>query len=78
MSRVNGQNLSTLAQQEMLRNRQRIVPVIFRQFDWEGIDENIQTILSSITYIEWPDDESKQDIFWERLTKNLPKQRTIL
>ena len=64
-----------VAQQEMLRKRQRIIPIIFREFDREGIDKNLQIIMSSITYIRWPTDETKQKKFWERLAKTLPKQQ---
>ena len=59
----------------MLRAKHRIIPVIFREFDRNKVDENLKVILSSVTYLEWPSDEDKQKKFWTRLAKALPKQQ---
>ena len=42
------------------------------------MDPNLKTILSSVTYLEWPSDcsnEKKVEKFWKRLQLSLPKKR---
>ena len=64
-----------VAQQEMLRNKQRIIPIIFREFDNKNLDENLKVILSTITYLIWPTEERERKKFWKRLIKAMPKQK---
>ncbi|XP_062617978.1 uncharacterized protein LOC134279584 isoform X2 [Saccostrea cucullata] len=65
-----------VALQEMLKKKHRIIPVILEDIsDVEDIDETLKQILSSITYIKWPDTEKKEKHFWKTLQLSLPKRR---
>lgn len=41
----------------------------------EDVDETLKQILSSITYIKWPESEKKEKHFWKTLQFSLPKKR---
>ena len=44
-----------------------------------SMDPNLKTILSSVTYLEWPGDccpDKKVEKFWKRLQLSLPKKRS--
>lgn len=69
-----------VAQQAMLDRKHRIIPVLLEDIsDFKIImDENLKTVLSSITYLEWPKeilDTKKIEKFWKRLQLSLPKKR---
>ena len=42
------------------------------------IDKNLKTILNTVTYLEWPEDENTRKVekFWKQLELTLPKKRT--
>lgn len=55
-----------VALQEMLKKKHRIIPVILEDIsEMEDVDETLKQILSSITYIKWPESEKKQKHFWK-------------
>lgn len=65
-----------VALQEMLKKKHRIIPVILEDIsEMEDVDETLKQILSSITYIKWPESEKKQKHFWKTLQFSLPKKR---
>ena len=66
-----------VAQQEMLKLRHRIVPIIFRSITHvTDIDANLQCILDSVTYLTWPEsgDAADENCFWEKLMECLPSK----
>lgn len=71
-----------VAQQAMLERKHRIIPVLLDDIsDFKSsMDPNLKTVLSSITYIEWPNDssnnEKKIEKFWKRMQLSLPKKRS--
>ena len=70
-----------VAQQEMLKRKHRIIPVLLDDISdcQSSMDPNLKTILSSVTYLEWPGDscpDKKVDKFWKRLQLSLPKKRS--
>ena len=68
-----------VAQQEMLKRKHRIIPVLLDDISEckSTMDPNLQSILSSVTYLEWPNesDDKKAERFWKRLQLSLPKKR---
>ena len=69
-----------VAQQEMLRRKQRIIPVLLDDISQNksSMDPTLKNILSAVTYLEWPNDnsdEKKSEKFWKRLQLSLPKKR---
>ncbi|XP_029640218.1 uncharacterized protein LOC115215177 isoform X1 [Octopus sinensis] len=71
-----------VAHQEMLKKRQKIIPIIFRDISIQELDKNLSYILKSITYLEWPgtseQDSPKLSKFWEKLRLTMPKKREML
>ena len=66
-----------VAQQEMLKLRHRIIPIMLEDVShMENLDENLQFILKSVTYVEWPgaSNPQKQHAFWKKIRKALPKE----
>ncbi|XP_050403178.1 uncharacterized protein LOC126819270 isoform X2 [Patella vulgata] len=69
------------AQHEMLRRKQRIIPIMFQDInDIEHVDKTLQSILDSITYLEWPGEDSPKKIekFWKRLEFSMPKKKSLV
>ncbi|CAH1795938.1 unnamed protein product [Owenia fusiformis] len=67
-----------LAQQEMLKLRNRIIPVMLEDILDEKIDENLRYIIESVTYIKYPlgeEDSKAETDFWERIRLAMPKKR---
>ncbi|ELT88218.1 hypothetical protein CAPTEDRAFT_217981 [Capitella teleta] len=67
-----------LAQQEMLRLRHRIIPIILSDVtDVEDIDPVLGNMLRSLTCIVWPADGNEQEVekFWKRLQLAMPKKK---
>ena len=68
-----------VAQQEMLKRKHRIIPVLLDDISESKstMDPNLKSILSSVTYLEWPheSDDKKTEKFWKRLQLSLPKKR---
>ncbi|XP_052826212.1 delta-like protein C isoform X2 [Octopus bimaculoides] len=71
-----------IAHQEMLKKRQKIIPIIFRDLNKLELDKNLSYILKSITYLEWPgsneEDRCKLEKFWGKLRLTMPKKRELL
>lgn len=69
------------AQYEMIHGRQTIIPIILEDISSlkKTMDVNLQHILKSVTYLEWPggDNPSKEKKFWTRLTLALPKRKEV-
>lgn len=69
------------AQYEMIHGRQTIIPIILEDISSfkNSMDLNLQHILKSVTYLEWPgeDNPSKEKKFWTRLTLALPKRKEV-
>ena len=70
-----------VAQQEMLKRKHRIIPVLLEDISECEIsmDPNLKTILSSVTYLEWPNEssnEKKVEKFWKRMLLSLPKKQS--
>lgn len=71
-----------VAQQEMLKRKHRIIPILLEDITncRSSMDTTLKNILSSVTYLEWPDDNcsaKKMEKFWKRLQLSLPKKRTL-
>jgi hypothetical protein len=67
-----------LAQQEMLRLRHRIIPVILSDVTGvEDIDPVLKNMMQSLTCIVWPANEDKKEVgkFWKRLELAMPKKK---
>ncbi|KAH3696182.1 delta and Notch-like epidermal growth factor-related receptor [Dreissena polymorpha] len=65
-----------LAQQKMLECKNKIIPILLEDISSykDTIDPNLKSILDSVTYIEWPGDQSKKvDTFWQRINLSMPK-----
>ncbi|CAH1795940.1 unnamed protein product, partial [Owenia fusiformis] len=68
-----------LAQQEMLKLRNRIIPVMLEDILDEKIDENLRYIIESVTYIKYPlreEGTKAEEDFWERIRLAMPKKRS--
>ena len=65
-----------VAQQEMLKLRHKIIPIMFRDVsDMDSMDKCLKFILRTITYLKWPGDTDTkgQKRFWEQLKLTMPK-----
>lgn len=68
------------AQHEMLKMRHKIIPIVLDDISkYKTIDKNLKTILSTVTYIEWPgeEDSKKLEKFWKKIALSLPKKRAV-
>ena len=66
------------AQHEMLKRKHRIIPIMFRDITKvDKCDKALYDILSTVTYIQWPEDGDSLKInrFWDQLRLSLPKKR---
>ncbi|KAH3696169.1 hypothetical protein DPMN_083634 [Dreissena polymorpha] len=67
-----------LAQQKMLERKNKIIPILLEEISSQKdtMDPNLKSILDSVTYIEWPGDQSKKvDKFWQRISLSMPKKK---
>ncbi|XP_069126125.1 uncharacterized protein [Argopecten irradians] len=67
------------AQHEMLKMRHKIIPIVLEDVSkCKTMDKNLKTILSTVTYIEWPgeEDSKKLEKFWKKIELSLPKKRS--
>ncbi|XP_033736673.1 uncharacterized protein LOC117324939 [Pecten maximus] len=67
------------AQHEMLKMRHKIIPIVLEDVSkCKTLDKNLKTILSTVTYIEWPgeEDSKKLEKFWKKIELSLPKKRS--
>ncbi|KAH3847092.1 hypothetical protein DPMN_089406 [Dreissena polymorpha] len=67
-----------LAQQKMLERMNKIIPILLEDISSQKdtMDPNLKSILDSVTYIEWPGDQSKKvDKFWQRISLSMPKKK---
>nr|KAG5714017.1 hypothetical protein BaRGS_020345 [Batillaria attramentaria] len=68
------------AQVEMLKRKQRIIPIVLRDVSREKrhMDESLRAILETITYLDWPADNDSKKIekFWKRLELSMPKKKS--
>ncbi|XP_021358637.1 uncharacterized protein LOC110453803 [Mizuhopecten yessoensis] len=67
------------AQHEMLKMRHKIIPIVLEDVSkCKTMDKNLKTILSTVTYIEWPgeEDPKKLEKFWKKIELSLPKKRS--
>ena len=58
--------------------RHRIIPVILRDVDKEVIDRNLRNIMETITYLQWPGENTgghEEKHFWDQLKLSMPKTR---
>ncbi|KAK3600669.1 hypothetical protein CHS0354_029533 [Potamilus streckersoni] len=66
------------AQHEMLKLKHRIIPIMFENITGiRNMDKNLRSILNSVTYVEWPGEDSdskKYDKFWKKIRLSLPKK----
>ena len=60
-----------VAQQQMLKLRHRILPIILRDLTnvKDDLDQNLKVILASVTYLEWPQDSRREENFWRVLER---------
>lgn len=68
------------AQHEMLKRKHRIIPLMFRDITKsDKCDKALSDILSTVTYLQWPEDGDSQKIdrFWNQLRLSLPKKRVL-
>lgn len=68
------------AQQEMLRRKQRIIPIMLEDVTKyrETMDNTLWSILQSVTYLSYPGstaEERQQAKFWKRLFLSMPKKK---
>ncbi|XP_070574190.1 uncharacterized protein [Ptychodera flava] len=67
-----------LAHTEMISLRQKLIPIMFDDITrMANLGAGLQSILNTITYIEWPREGAEKDVrkFWKRLVKAMPKRR---
>ncbi|WAR24798.1 TOLL-like protein [Mya arenaria] len=65
------------AQHEMLKLKHKIIPILLEDIkDVDTVDKNLKSLLSSVTYLEWPGSENSKrvDRFWKKLELSLPKK----
>ena len=66
-----------VAQQEMLRMRHKIIPIIYREIKhMANLDPNLRMLLDSVTYLQWPGESAKSKgskHFWKSLQNALDK-----
>ena len=66
-----------VAQQEMLRMRHKIIPIIYREIKhMTNLDPNLRMLLDSVTYLQWPGESAKSKgskHFWKSLQNALDK-----
>lgn len=70
-----------MAQTEMLKRRHRIIPLVLEDISSvkESLDPNLEQIIHSVTYLEWPGDEESSKIqrFWKKLVLSMPKKKDV-
>lgn len=65
------------AQHEMLKLKHKIIPIVLEDITkFKDVDTNLKSIISSVTYLEWPghDNSKKTERFWKKLELSLPKK----
>ncbi|KAL3869220.1 hypothetical protein ACJMK2_041929 [Sinanodonta woodiana] len=66
------------AQHEMLKLKHKIIPIMLENITGiRNMDKNLRSILNSVTYVEWPGEDSdskKYDKFWKKIRLSLPKK----
>jgi hypothetical protein len=68
-----------LAQQEMLRLRHRVIPVILRDISHvTDVDPVLKNMMKSLTCIVWPQEDDNRAVqkFWKRIELAMPKKST--
>lgn len=68
------------AQQEMLKRKQKIIPIMFQDVSdhLDAMDKTLKTILQSVTYLDLPkaaSDQQRLEKFWKRLQLSMPKKK---
>ncbi|XP_077978446.1 uncharacterized protein LOC144433915 isoform X2 [Glandiceps talaboti] len=66
------------AYHEMIGYRHKLIPIMFEDItDMPDLPPILQTILTTISYIDWPKygNQKDKDRFWKRLVKVMPKKR---
>lgn len=70
-----------MAQTEMLKRRHRIIPLVLEDISSHKseLDPNLEQIIKSVTYLEWPEDEDSVKIqkFWKKLVLSMPKKKDV-
>ena len=70
-----------MAQTEMLKRRHRIIPLVLEDISSHKseLDPNLEQIMNSVTYLEWPEDEDSVKIqkFWKKLVLSMPKKKDV-
>ncbi|CAG2186957.1 unnamed protein product [Mytilus edulis] len=70
-----------MAQTEMLKRRHRIIPLVLDDISSvKGeLDPNLEQIIHSVTYLEWPGEEESLKIqkFWKKLVLSMPKKKDV-
>lgn len=70
-----------MAQTEMLKRRHRIIPLVLEDISpvKEYLDPNLEQIIHSVTYLEWPGDNESAKIqrFWKKLVLSMPKKKDV-
>ncbi|XP_070555182.1 uncharacterized protein [Ptychodera flava] len=67
-----------LAHTEMISLRQKLIPIMFDDITrMANLRASLQSILNTITYIEWPREGADRDRekFWKKLVRALPRKR---
>ncbi|XP_033727792.1 uncharacterized protein LOC117317104 [Pecten maximus] len=69
-----------VAQQEMLKRKHRIIPLLLEDISADTVDPNLKQILRCVTYLEYPGADSSEknmNRFWKKLSLAMPKKRII-
>ncbi|CAC5379569.1 unnamed protein product [Mytilus coruscus] len=70
-----------MAQTEMLKRRHRIIPLVLDDISSvrSELDPNLEQIIHSVTYLEWPGEEDslKMHKFWKKLVLSMPKKKDV-
>ena len=70
-----------MAQTEMLKRRHRIIPLVLEDINpvKGDLDPNLEQIIHSVTYLEWPGNEDSLKIqkFWKKLVLSMPKKKEV-
>lgn len=62
----------------MLKLKHKIIPIVLKDVsEVSSVDKNLKSIMSVVTYLEWPGHECSKDLdrFWKKLELSLPKKK---
>ena len=56
--------------------RDIIIVIILKPVAASNMNHTLRTLVKTVTYLEWPDNDIDRNVFWEKLRRSLHKKDT--